>query len=1065
MLSRLLSEKKRPVQNIILQKSARGYLLMGASSLAIALGSGSAIAQTTDDSDREIEEVVVTGIRGSLKRAQDTKRFSDGVVDAISAEDIGKFPDTNLAESLQRISGVSINRVNGEGSQVTVRGFGAGFNLVTLNGRTLPGADVALAGTDRSNAGGNSRAFDFSNLAAEGVSGIQVYKTGKASIQSGGIGATVNIETARPLDSEGFNLNVGVKGVYDTSVIQGDDITPEASGLLSWTNDAETFGISVFGSYQERDSGSAATSIADQQVFTVEDFLNPSTGLISPDIFDPVTGALVSPGTVVENAPSSGIVVLPRDSRYHVSDLSRERLNGQVVLQFKPSDNLTLTADATYARNDNEETRSDISNWFNRPFTQVIFDPDEEVGTPILLAENNNGSKDFALTQDQISTRDELESYGANIEWQATDRLKFVLDAHTSTSRVTPRLDSVLGTPQSRVEVGIAAPFVVSQSQTFSADGIPQQSIIIDSSNPDGVPGFTITDVSTTVANVTSTTQDNTVDEISLQGTWEFDDTTTFTFGANYRNQENLTDSTTTRQILGFWDAGNPGDVAEFAPGVLEQFCLTCEFDDFDTGVADNSETSLGFRGSANALFNLVSPAYVALEGTINDPVADNNNPFTLSNINSTIEEEIYAFYAQVDKDFQLFDRAARVSTGVRYVTTDVTSTSAFLVPTQVVFLSDNDFNTEVSSDPVPVAVEADYDYFLPHIDFSIDVTEDIVLRASYSRTLARPSFANLSATTSNFSFSGPTALGNVATATSGNPGLVPLISDNFDVSYEWYFDEASFITIGGFYKVVDNFIGNGTVVQPLFGLLDPASGVAGSRSGQALEILNANDQAIVSNVNLFTLTSLIDSLPNVADAVALFEANLEPNGQVNEDFFNAQNFVFPDDNDAPFQFAVDQPVNNNTGDIRGLEFAAQHFFGDTGIGLAGSYTLVDGNVGVDLAALPQVTQFALTGLSDTANATLIYEKYGISARLSYNWRDRFLSEVNRGGSNNPIFVEAFGQLDLNVSYQITDNLAVSFEGINLTGENLRINARTEGQLIFAQELAPRFLLGARYQF
>ena len=137
--------------------------------LTAGLASGAAFAQAAaaPAATDEAADIVVTGIRASLDRSIDIKRNSSGVVDAISAEDIGKFPDTNLAESLQRITGVSIDRVNGEGSKVTVRGFGPSYNLITLNGRTLPTASVAVVGQDQSGAfaSGTGRSFDFSNLA------------------------------------------------------------------------------------------------------------------------------------------------------------------------------------------------------------------------------------------------------------------------------------------------------------------------------------------------------------------------------------------------------------------------------------------------------------------------------------------------------------------------------------------------------------------------------------------------------------------------------------------------------------------------------------------------------------------------------------------------------------------------------------------------------------------------------------------------------------------------------------------------------------------------------------
>jgi len=133
---------------------------------------------------------------------------------------------------------VSINRVNGEGSQVTVRGFGGSFNQVTLNGRSLPTADIAEvgSGTDGQNIGGSGRAFDFSNLASDGVRALQVYKTGRADIASGGIGATINVVTNRPLDNPGTQAAVSLKAIADTSVDRGDSVTPEIGGNFSWTN-------------------------------------------------------------------------------------------------------------------------------------------------------------------------------------------------------------------------------------------------------------------------------------------------------------------------------------------------------------------------------------------------------------------------------------------------------------------------------------------------------------------------------------------------------------------------------------------------------------------------------------------------------------------------------------------------------------------------------------------------------------------------------------------------------------------------------------------------------------
>src|SRR6187397_837839 len=220
-----------------------------------------------EQASEELEEVVVTGLRGSLKASMETKRDALGVVDAINAEDIGKFPDTNLSEALQRITGVSIDRRNGEGAQVTARGFGPQFNLVTLNGRQLPAADAFGNGTPTGGGvSGNSRSFNFANLAAEAINAVEVYKTGRADIATGGIGATINVRTARPLDNDSLMLNLGVKALNDTTNRVDDDFTPELSSIFSYANDDKTFGVGLSANYSKRDSGNSNSTVNDWHI-------------------------------------------------------------------------------------------------------------------------------------------------------------------------------------------------------------------------------------------------------------------------------------------------------------------------------------------------------------------------------------------------------------------------------------------------------------------------------------------------------------------------------------------------------------------------------------------------------------------------------------------------------------------------------------------------------------------------------------------------------------------------------------------------------------------------------
>src|SRR5690606_3314973 len=292
----------------------------------------------------QLDTVQVTGLRSSLDHAMNIKRDTPGVVDAISAEDIGKFPDTTLAESLQRITGISIERRDGEGAQVTARGFGPGYNLVTLNGRQIPGADgFASGGLEIGGVGSGTRGFNFAQLASEAVSGVTVYKTGRASQPSGGIGATIDILTSRPLDHRGGEVVAtgGIKAVSDQSQILDSDITPEVSGIFSYANPDKTWGVSVNASYQERHGGSVQ---ATQNGWNVARWTDAESRF--------------GPDAVIQNAPAVGqLYSMPNDVRYAYQDFERERINAQAVLQWAPTDAAVFTLDYTRSTNEIAQSR------------------------------------------------------------------------------------------------------------------------------------------------------------------------------------------------------------------------------------------------------------------------------------------------------------------------------------------------------------------------------------------------------------------------------------------------------------------------------------------------------------------------------------------------------------------------------------------------------------------------------------------------------------------------------------------------------------------------------------
>lgn len=1032
-------------------------LSTSASVLALSaafFAAGAAVAQTAPPS--EVEEVVVTGFRASIEEAIDIKRSQSGVVDAIVAEDIGKFPDTNLAESLQRIPGVAIDRTNGEGAEVTVRGFGGGFNLVTLNGRSMPTANVQTVGGDQGaefNAA-TSRSFDFSNLASEGVGALEVYKTGRAAIPSGGIGATINVRTRRPLDAEeGFSGSVGVKALYDTGVEESlrdaAKITPEVSGLVNWADPSDVFGVSVFGSYQKRNFTSRSATANDWNIRRYSDFINPANGFVRNNGTTQITNAPTSPDT---------LVAIANDSRYHFSEGQRERVNGHATVQFRPTETITLTADALYARNKVHEHRSDQANWFNRPFDRVTFDDNPVVATAIFMQETLSGTKDTGFEQQFRATTDTLKSFGLNGEWEVTDRFTVSVDGHISKANSKPGARN--GTNSTLVSIG--APVVSAHSVDFSGR-IPIQSITINDAMPRGNGNGQLDagDLGSQVARTFSQRQSQEVKEIRADAGWEFDDSgSRLDFGLNYRDSKMRQANITTQQDLGSWGISNPRDVSQIAGSLISQFCMACAFDDFDP--QQSGAGLVAFRADPIALYDALSAHYAAR----GNPVSIN------SQTDNRVEEKIFAAYGQLTWKGELAGRPASMVAGVRYERTKTDSTSLIRTPRAVVWTADNDFVIATSAQNEPISGEGKYNNLLPALDFQIELRDDVVARASFSRTIARPDFGQLFAAVTPTAPNRPVANGAVPLANSGNPNLDPLISDNFDVSLEWYYKPGSFVSAGLFEKRVQNFVGQGTFTRSLFGLRDPASGQPGTRSGQARELLTSVG-ADQTDVNLFTATALLIQTGSVDAARTQFQANrrVNPNGtlgDLNQAFVDqilASIDIEATAGDPLLNFQVAQPINNRSAKIWGFEIAGAHFFGDTGFGVAGAYTFVDGDIGFDVGSDPGQDQFALLGLSDTANVTLIYEKYGISARVAWNWRDKFLMQTNRGGSRNPVFVEAFDQVDVNVSYDINERLAVSFEGINIFGESLRTYARDEDQVWLAQELDTRYLLGLRYRF
>jgi TonB-dependent receptor len=1015
--------------------SFKKKVLTTAIASAVVAGGFSGLAYAQGD---VVEEVTVTGIRASLERSMDTKRNSAGVVDAISSEDIGKFPDTNLAESLQRITGVSISRSNGEGSQITVRGFGADNNMVTLNGRTMPAASTSNGG------GGDSRAFDFANLASEGISGVEVFKTGKANITTGGIGATVNVKTAKPLDNPGLVASAGVKAVMDTTNRAGDDVTPEASGLFSWSNDDSTFGVALSASHQQRDSGTVGATVNDWGIYTWDSINEPQRTWNNAN-------------AQVTNAPDEGQLYSRfYDLRYEFIDTQRTRDNAQLTLQFAPTEEFTATVDYTFAENEIKSQLGQAGNWMQQGgnLQAVEFD-NQEIATMIYAKEAYGNAIDEGFEQQWREQTNTLDSVGVNLGYQVNDALSFNLDVHDSEMHSR-------GTGQ--IRMALAAPVVVEREWFFGGDFPTYLNKYDDSRRvrPASVEAASPwirngmidpSDLSSTMLNLDQADQLSSVTQIKLDGLYELDNGH-FDFGIESREMESNTRRYASGNTsLGNWDGNYPGEFGD----LVRPFDLQGEFDDFSPRAG-----GYGFIANAAELY----------EAAINIPRYSSILPATMNqNAHNIVKEEMQSAYFQIGLDGNVGAMPFSILTGLRYETTDVDSSSlssSYFYRWE----SDNDIsiNPDNSKPQTLVSAKASYDNLLPSMDLTLNVTDDIVSRFSFSKTIARAGLGSLGVSASNFgSGGGPTYLGAIPTASASNPGLLPLESTNFDLSVEWYYSEGSYASIGFFEKNVKNFIGSERVDRNLLGIRNSTDG---PRVEAAAAQLAAAGIAL-SDVTLFSQTAYNEFvvLPGGglnAAWVAEFGNTAYTGTSEQDQFILAQNGwdILDNASDPLAVFSTETPNNGREAKIHGIELAVQHFFGETGFGVQANYTVVRGDVGFNDAQDPALgSQFALVGLSDTANLSGIYENDRFQARIAYNWRGEYLNETNRGGFNNPRYIEDYSQIDLNVSYSVTDALTLSLEGINVTGEDSRSHGRNDAMMWDMYDLGARYQLGARYTF
>jgi TonB-dependent receptor len=971
-------------------------------------------------------EIVVTGLRQSLVTNEAIKRDSFGIVDAITAEDIGKFPDTNLAESIQRIPGVTIDRANNEGSRVTVRGFGPEFNLVTLNGRSMPGNTTPNRGELGLTGPAATRAFDFENLSADGISGITVYKTGRADVASGGIGSTINITTARPFDYHEMKATFSAKATDDTSSKVGNKVTPDFSGLFSDTFFDDKVGFLVNGSYSKRNS--------QQQSANIDGWLQNQfgPGLNSPNL------ALTN-----NNTNPDGNNWAPRNEGWGVSDHQRTRVNGQAVLQFKPVDSLVATADYTYTFYKDLFQVHTFGAWFDygpSPTSATI----NSHGTVTNLVDSGSDDSYFATNNEQMNQNG---SAGLNLKWQASDNVMVNFDAHHS---VADSGGGGLGNNNFGI-VGQIPQSTTSLNKCFTMGpafpaggpcaGIAAAALQIPTTSWIYAAPYTMSNLGTnTIEPLFGSSNNNTfrtvIEEVLLDTTWKNSDSDSGlkSIKAGIDAKRMTTDAKNFSSGNFAWGYYNPVDLGLIPASAFTKVSSCSILKQFSGG-------GCGIQVPYFYSFSLASAIAATQAGgrpnppnppKTTTPTPDPNFPaYTFKQAASPqsddhIKEDTPAPFLQMDFDTTFDGMRFKALAGVRYEKSTVTAQSLQNVPVSISWNNPTEFSTNYAANATYSDIKTSYSEFLPNLDLSLQVLPDVVLRGSYSKTISRSDLTQMIGTTSVPN----TAKPGSRTATAGNPGLLPYESNNIDLGAEWYYAKGSYVSGNWFTKHVTNFLTSVTTHMPLYGITDPN---AGALANKAIAELTAAGK-VVSAQTIYA--------------------------QIQSDTGSPGPFL-GQPGDPLVIWDVTTPTNGNKTDIHGFEFSVQHLFWDTGFGMQANWSAPSG--GAPWNSLAIGNQFALTGLSRSYNVVGFFEKYGGQIRVAYSHRGAFLSGLNQTDQNNePIFTAAYGQLDMSASYDITKHFSVLFDAINLTSASQRTYGRYTEQFISESEGFARYQVGFR---
>ena len=730
---------------------------------AVALFGNPSLAQQDpgNATGQIVEEIIVTGVRGSLRRSLDQKRAAQDFTDSVSAEDLGKFPDLNIAESLQRVPGVTLNRnPQGEGEAINLRGLEAQYTRVEINGLTAlgNGSDQNINGRLGGNGGG--REFNFELLPAELFSNVTVAKSARASQTEGGMAGMVQLSTPRPLDFEGLNWSGSVQGNFS-------DVTEETDPRLFFTftnNIDDRIGIGAAVAFSQ---GTFRTdSIEGGTWHPLKSITNNVCG-----IADAGTSSC-SGRTPVAEADA----LTWRTPRVFSFVEDRENIAGTFDLQFRPSDYVEFEVGALYAQLTNERNAVRPDMVLEGGAVAAVLG---DMANPLVVENGIVTRGTFEGVQYRPSSRltdidDEFMQLSASASfsqmenWTITPYIGYSKrEADREHSLLSFRANDASGA----VRTGPDSYLTYERQGDFINFMSPLTDL---SSNPD--------DFSLNVLIFRPTLDSDEVREGKLDFERSFDDLglARVNFGVRVAQREKdvgAQEFRLRRDVL-------PNDIPGFgAVSTLVPFGVDGSSDPFSSrGQIFTVDPDLFLQVYFPNGFNGINSQ--TIPGTSID-----NRPGRGASRSYTVSEDSYNAYIEADFELGL----TSINAGLRLVRTEQTSLGSIVE------------NQDRANERInPVSIDNGYTGFLPSLSLRHELNEDLLLRAAYSKTLTRANLRDLSPAESIF-VPDATTLGS---GNRGNPELQPLTSDNLDLGVEWYFEEEGILAANLFYKSITNLIG-----------------------------------------------------------------------------------------------------------------------------------------------------------------------------------------------------------------------------------------------------------------